>query len=145
MRSLLHQDSYYTAYFDEEKVQYEIYWHKQTQYLTDESFKEVISEMACLLEGKQYPMVRYLLDNRDFLFNISPDLQAWHANHIGAKVLSFSEAPLLNKTAIVASSGFISQLSIEQTMDENKKTSAYGATRYFDILEEAKDWLNKSN
>lgn len=143
MRLLLHKNNYYTAYLDEEKVQYEIYWHKQTRNLTDEGFKKVILEIVCLLEGRQYPMVRYLFDNRDFLFSISPDLQTWHANHVGSKVLKFSEAPLRNKTAIIASAGFISQLSIEQTMDENKKTSAYGATRYFDALEEAKDWLNK--
>lgn len=137
-----YEDKYCLAYFDQDEAFFEEYWYKETGNLNDESFKEVITNVSTLIDGQEYESIKSLLDNRDFMFSISPELQEWHAEFITTKTLACITKPELNKTAIVVSSDFITQLSIEQTLDENDDiNNNYGITRYFTDIEEARSWL----
>lgn len=137
----LYNDKYCSVSLDEEGEFYEYHWYSATETMNDEDFKEVIKNISAPLEGKKLPRLKALLNNRDFLFSISPDLQEWHARFVTAKVRSTVENPALNKTAMIVSTDFINQLSIEQTMDENEETNNYGEVRYFTEVEEARAWL----
>lgn len=118
----------------------EYYWHKETEQMTSEDFRRTIVEVSTLQEGKIFSSLKLLLDNRDFLFGISPDDQEWHASYTEPKLKAIVEDITSIKTAYVVSRDFISQLSIEQTAEENV-TMDVSDIKYFDSLEKARDWL----
>lgn len=141
MQVKLYDNKYCVVYFDKETLIYEYHWSKETQKLNDEDFAQIVRDISALLDGKKLTKLKTLMNNRDFLFNISPELQEWHAWFVTSKMQSYGVDMTLNKTAIIISEGFISQLSIEQTIDENRAASNYGMTRYFAGITEARTWL----
>jgi hypothetical protein len=84
-----------------------------------------------------YPEVDFfLLDNRNFLFSMSPALQEWSASEVTSKM--FAKNPNI-RTAVLVSSDFISQLSIEQALEEDAETIQ--TTKYFEDEQEAREWI----
>lgn len=138
---LKYEDKYCLVYFDEAEAAYEQCWYSETQNLSDKSFKGIIRNVSSLIHGEKRKAIKSLLDTRDFLFSILPELQLWHADFVASKMSSYVTNSELNRTAALLSSNFISQLSIKQAMDENKSANNYGATHYFSYLEKARTWL----
>lgn len=130
------ENKYFTSYFDEDLNLYELYWHKVSEEMEDEEYKLFMSQERDYLIEAGYRLDALILDNREFLFSMSPDLQEWQAGEILAKMLEKNPNP---NNAIIVSSDFISQLSIEQAMEENEK--AENTTRYFENELEAKEWI----
>ncbi|HAS42166.1 MAG TPA: hypothetical protein DCS93_16940 [Microscillaceae bacterium] len=139
MKVTVLENQYCSIYIDMELNLYEQYWHSASSDMEEEDYKEIHLKVRDHLVSHAYPLRGFFLDNRLNFFVISPELQAWHAENVSAKL----EAALLNarelKVAIVVSEDFISQLSIEQTMEENATSGE--VSRYFQDEYEAKEWL----
>ncbi|EAY28231.1 hypothetical protein [Microscilla marina] len=136
-RIKLSQDDnkYFTSYFDEDLGMYELFWNKESEDMEDEDYKTLMLKDKELLVA--YPDVDFfLLDNRNFLFSMSPDLQEWSAREITSKM--FEKNPNI-RTAILVSSDFIAQLSIEQAIEEDEQTNE--TTKYFEDEQEAREWI----
>ena len=76
-----------------------------------------------------------LVDARKFEFVIQKDMQGW----IQENVISVLNEIGIQKWAVISTPEFISQVSIEQTI-ESKRENNFQA-QYFDKEEDAMDWL----
>lgn len=138
MKVTIVESKFCSIYFDEDLQLYEQYWHKESEDMEDDDYKKIHIEWVSKLVENQYDIAFFLLDNRENNFSMSPELQEWQAENILAKVLENLPSPDV-KVAILQSEDFISQLSIEQAMEENQEADE--TTRYFDNEVEAKEWL----
>lgn len=130
---------YFKAHFDIELELYEIYWHETSSDMTDIEYQRWMQhQLEVMLENEYFKYYKnQLIDSRNFQFTMSPALQDWQDKNINQVMLKeMSDYP---KTAFIQSKDFITQLSLEQTMDETDETS--GLVRYFDNELEAKSWL----
>jgi len=135
------ENKYTSIYFDLDLNLYEQYWYSATEDMEDEDYKEIQTQMINFFkEHKEYIIHNYLLDNREFLFSMSPEMQEWQAKYVmeflAENMHTGSESI---KTAVITSGDFISQLSIEQTMEENEVSE--NAAKYFETEQEAREWL----
>lgn len=118
-------------FFPEEKI-HENVWLPASEEMEEHNYQEEsLNFLEILLKNQPE---RFIADTREMNFGITPDLQAWTNEHILSKVLG-----ILKKVAFVISKELITQLSIEQTMDESEEATL--KTRYFDNREAAWDWL----
>jgi hypothetical protein len=106
-------------------------WTKKTSEMYTEDFQTCIKEIWKAVREK-LPK-GFMGDTRNFGFTIPPETQEWYGTNIKD---TFSNTP---KIAMLMSSEFISQLSIEQTIEEDKNTGV--TTRYFDDENQALQWL----
>ncbi|WP_299458394.1 STAS/SEC14 domain-containing protein [uncultured Microscilla sp.] len=127
-------NKYFTSYFDEELNMYELFWSKESEDMEDEEYKVLMETQVKQILDNNYSTEIFLLDNREFLFSMSPDLQEWQANEIFAKMVTKQV-----KIAVLVSSDFIAQLSIEQAMEEDE--NAGQTTKYFEEEQEAREWI----
>ena len=139
MKVTVLENQYCSIYVDMDLSLYEQYWHRASSDMEEEDYQEIHLQIRDHLIQNAYPLRGFFLDNRENFFVISPELQEWHAENVSAKL----EAALPNaselKVAIVVSEDFISQLSIEQTMEENATSGE--VSRYFQDEHEAREWL----
>ncbi|HAS39313.1 MAG TPA: hypothetical protein DCS93_02485 [Microscillaceae bacterium] len=137
------ENKYTSIFFDEDLELYEQYWYPESEDMEEEEYKETITYMLEYITEKNYVLLNYLLDNRDFLFSMSPEMQEWQASNVASVLVKLLEkqgqSPQDIKTAIITSEDFISQLSIEQAMEENEVSEL--TTRYFEDEQEAREWL----
>ncbi|PIY12616.1 MAG: hypothetical protein COZ18_01630 [Flexibacter sp. CG_4_10_14_3_um_filter_32_15] len=68
-------------------------------------------------------------------FVVSPEAQEWMNEHIFAPAMEVG----FSKLAVVMSTEFLAQLSIEQVMEE--EVGQQITTKYFDEIEEAREWI----
>lgn len=101
--------------------------------ISEGDFKQELETQASLSE-KYHPM-RFLFHSKNFDYAISPDFQQWIDDNIFPRYIAAG----VKKFAYIMSADMISQLSIEQTMEE-KKAAAF-ETRFFENEEEAMEWL----
>lgn len=111
----------------------EMIWLPETFYMNAEDYKKEFRKYVEIIT--QYKPKAVLPDTIDMKFTISPKLQEWTNKHI----FTFSLSIGLDKAAFVVSEDFISQLSIEQTMDENEGKKF--KTKYFTNKEDARNWI----
>lgn len=130
-------NKYFTSFFDPELGLYEVYWTKETRFLNETDYKHLVLKEHTTATVKGYDVKIQLLDNRHFKFVMSPELQDWQEEKITPNLTSNGKYP---KTAIVQSSDFISQVFIEQTMQDTT-----GQVKYFDDIQEARSWLLKGD
>ena len=132
-------NKFFVAYYDEEHKLFEQIWLPESEYMTNEDYKA--TALANAAKGKELGLKidLYLLDNRNFLFVMAPEMQTWQAENVSSKVADYVTDPAALKVAIIMSSDFISQLSIEQAINEGHSDSE--SFRYFDDVEEAREWL----
>jgi hypothetical protein len=95
-------------------------------------FTDLINEVM-KLKGEEFKGI--LVDMRNFLFGVLPELQAWHKDEVYPKILELG----INKMAIVTSPDVFASISAEQTFDEYRGGTL--ETRYFKDPGEAKEWL----
>lgn len=139
MKVTLLENKYCSIYLDLDLNLFEQYWHSESSDMEEEDYKEPHLIMRNHLLGKAYAPHLFFLDNRLNFFVISPELQQWHAKNISTKIAETLPNPELLKVAIVVSEDFISQLSIEQTLEEHATTGEI--SRYFEDEHEAREWL----
>ncbi|EAY30552.1 hypothetical protein [Microscilla marina] len=102
-------------------------WTSSTQHLTVDQYRPEILALAKVFRD-HHPFVGSLSLTQDFNFIVDPELQDWVTQQ-------FNDY-LPPKSAMVVAAEFISQLSIEQTV-QNMET----ALKYFDNEPEAREWL----
>ncbi|EAY30555.1 hypothetical protein [Microscilla marina] len=102
-------------------------WTPNTRHLTIDQYKqEILAAREVFMN--HYPFACNLSLTQDFHFVIDPATQEWTAQQ-------FNDY-LPPKSAMVVAAEFVSQLSIEQTL-QNMDVMV----RYFDNEPEARDWL----
>ncbi|EAY30554.1 hypothetical protein [Microscilla marina] len=102
-------------------------WTDNTRYLTIDQYKQETLALLKVFVDHQ-PLAGILSLTQDFHFVVDPEMQEW--------ITKIFEGYLPSKSAIVVGSEFVSQLSIEQTVQDLDVI-----VRYFDNESEAKEWL----
>jgi len=120
-----------------------ITWHEDTKImeferfdipeLNDEMYKAEALEILELAES--YHPVAILNDDRAFTYPIIPDLQDWINTTILPRYLMVG----VRKAALLVSPDFFTQVSIEQTLEEDNATQFQ--IKFFDNREDAYLWL----
>jgi len=108
-------------------------WFKTTEEMTDEQYKTDMLKFAelAILHKPKY----HLIISVNFLYTITIGMQDWTNSTIFPKLISAG----ITKIAFLVSNEILSQLSIEQTLEENNASTF--AIKYFDIEADAKKWL----
>ena len=130
----IYKSDYQTIHFDKSKSLLSKSWTPKTEDLDAETFSAEVNQIAECAEKYQ---AKYILDDtRDFSFTITINLQSWVDNDVFPRFIAAG----LKKYAIIASKEFISQLSIEQTMEGEKGSQTF-EVQYFDNTDEAHHWI----
>ncbi len=131
----LHESSCFSIFFDSESKLFHYVFNAQTEFMTADGYIDELKTFIQLIE--EHKPIKVLGDMIDFKFMITPDIQAWVAEHL----FTVYEEIGFQKIAILLSEEFIAGLSIEQTMDEGNQNSFQ--TSYFDNAEDAMKWLQE--
>ncbi|WP_375562805.1 STAS/SEC14 domain-containing protein [Bernardetia sp. OM2101] len=132
-----YKSDYQTINFDESKSLLSKSWTPKSEDLETDTFHNEINKVVECAEKNN---VKYILDDtRDFSFTITIELQSWVDNEVFPRFIAAG----LKKYAIIVSKEFISQLSIEQTMEGEKGSQTF-EVQYFDNTEEARNWIENS-
>lgn len=108
-------------------------WLPESESLSDESFKsESLNNLSFVLSRKPKKILSNTLDLR---FPVHPNLQVWFNQNILKKELEIG----VEKIAVVVSSDLITQLGVEQILEEEEGQKF--TTHYFDNKEEAWQWI----
>ncbi|WP_299460853.1 hypothetical protein [uncultured Microscilla sp.] len=132
----LFSDQYNDILYDKES---NIHYHvtqPTTAQMTEAEFRQMLLNWKRLV--LPYKPQCILIDNLNFHFPVSPDLQDWVVQNITTPVLAIGS---VIKYSFVLPEEFISQLSISQFTDEAKNASSEDVIRYFPSREAAEAWL----
>ena len=99
------------------------------------TYKALVQEWATIVQT-QKPMA-ILINTKKHLVIIEPKLQTWFANEIFPKYTQSG----MKKLVFLTSQDFISQLSIEQTMEMERNDDLSFQTRYFTDEKDGFDWI----
>lgn len=106
-------------------------WTKETERMTD---AENRIQMLSMLDAiKNHHPKSLLVDSKEFLYAISPEMQEWVNRNI------FMVKTTVKKVAIVLSKEFFSRLSVKQALTEERPP--FFQNRFFDEYEEAHKWV----
>jgi len=108
-------------------------WSTNTEKMQNDAFKACVK--AIWANVQQHKPIGFVGDTRNFLFSIHPSVQEWYGANIDDTFGSGT-----NKVAMIMSKHFIEQLSIEQTIEEDKTKGV--TTQYFDNEEQAIKWAS---
>ncbi len=128
-----YESPFLTINLDAENALLEFVWHPSSSELDNETLKKEFLKEVELCET--HKPQKLLINTKNFDYAITPNLQEWTDANIFPKYLEAG----VTKIAIVVSQDFISGISVEQTMDEEKGKEF--DTQYFDNDTAAKDWL----
>jgi len=110
-------------------------WSPVTESMTWEEFKsELLALKEIVVKNNTYGV---LGDTSGLRYGITPEQQEWIGQNYFPDVLAAG----LKKYAIIVSTDFITELSVEQTIEET--SSAPFASKFFDSQEKALEWLLK--
>ncbi|WP_299461971.1 hypothetical protein [uncultured Microscilla sp.] len=110
----------------------------ETLYMNENEFREMLLNWRASVFEIKPRLV--LVDNREFQYPISPELQLWMVEHISTPVL---EMPSVDKFCFVMPEEFIAHLSITQFTEEANNVIEENHIRYFGSLTEAMTWLKE--
>ncbi|GAB4396036.1 MAG: hypothetical protein OHK0053_08690 [Microscillaceae bacterium] len=117
--------------FEVEKSLMVLDWKAQTAHWTEADFK---AENLHIVEVIALHRPQYMLSlSQDFAYSINPENQVW----IAENVFTAHKRNGVKKLALILSSDFIAQLSIEQSTEE----APVLPSAMFDNREEAEKWL----
>jgi hypothetical protein len=109
-------------------------WKPSSEHLSEKDYKRHIHTWADTVRDMRPHAV--LVDTRKHLVSIDLPMQTWFVENIFPKYAQSG----MTKLAFIESEDFISQISIEQTMDED--TNVPFKTAYFDTEEKALQWIH---
>jgi len=118
---------------DSTKSYIEIIRMLETAYMTEDDYIEDVKHWIAII--KELKPKHQLVDDRDMKFVISPSFQIWVNKNLIVPAVESG----LRKVAFLESPELFSQVSIEQTMDENE--DAILKLKYFEDETKAKEWL----
>jgi len=126
---------YDVIYVDEANRIVKNEWSTDTIDMNWEEFKtELLTLKEIVVNNNTYGI---LGDTSGLRYGITPEQQDWIAQNYFPEVIAAG----LKKYGIIVSTDLVTELSVEQTIDENQ--NALFATQYFDNQEEAYQWLLK--
>lgn len=114
----------------------EAVWLPESKNMGEEDYKIELRKQVELV--KQYGIKRELFDTKNFAFAITPELQAW----TDEEIYSAKHELGVVQFALVVSEEMISQLSLEQAMEEGKAHEF--KPRFFTSAQEAKEWFKNN-
>ncbi len=95
-------------------------------------------EIIAWVELMEKYHAKYMIANtKEFNFVINVDMQTWTGETVFPRLLAAG----MKKFAIIVTADILTQLALEQTMEE-EKTGQF-QTRYFDNEEDAIQWMKK--
>lgn len=131
---IIHENQYWRIGFDSAKSLMRYEWHPASKRMQIEEYKK---EMQINAEScERYQPSKSLIDTREFLFTIPPDVQVWTDTEITPRFIKSG----LRKLAFVVSSDIFAQVSLEQMLEEDNAMVNF-QSRYFDSMIEAEGWL----
>ena len=108
----------------------------QTEKLSKESYIKLVENNLAFIE--QYHPMYYLANACELLVPHTPDIQMYFANVYAPRLIKAG----VKRYGIIVSLEFITQLSIEQSVDEVRDTNQdIFEIRYFTTQEEAMQWF----
>lgn len=119
--------------YQQDKSLFLLDWLPQSSNMTDDIYKKEMLTYVELLEEHRPAFV--LFDTSKSEFVVGLNMQEWANENIIVRAAKTN----LRKTAFVMSKEFISQLSIEQAVEEDKQRVV--TRQYFADLQSAVDWL----
>lgn len=114
-----------------------VLWTPKTERMLGQELQEVLLNMAHFVEDKQ--IKRWMAQTKDFRFVIVPDLQTWIAGEFNQRLAKAG----LQKMAVITSTEFTTNVSIEQTTNEmemEQEEKKFGIA-YFDNVNDGMTWL----
>jgi len=129
------ENQFITIYYESDKLLLPHYWTDKTAEMSDEDFRENISTILKFIIQKGAKNL--LSDSMKFYFPISPESQEWVNTSFFPAVIKEG----LKKYAIMMTTDFLSQLSIEQTIEE--EAGQLLPVKYFDDEQKAREWIAK--
>lgn len=133
----VYQSPYMTLEVDQANRIIKVIWSADTERMTEETFKQELTKYVEVAE--QYRPSGSLVDTGQFLMTVVPEVQSWVQQNIHPRSLQAG----VRKFAYIVSKDVFSQVSIEQTMEE-EVTGAMFKTQYFDDVAQATEWLMKN-
>ena len=110
-------------------------WHPKTEFMEDDEFKEShMGIVHAVVETKSHAILGY---TQDFAYTIVPEIQEWVANDTFPALIEAG----LKKIAMIVSTDFFSQISIQQSMEEVQEDAPV-VTKYFNNADDAKAWID---
>lgn len=118
-------------YDADHNIGYQLYKENTTAEMTEEEYKQEMLKVVELC--RIYKVHNLLADTRNFLFIITPEVQEWTDKYV------FATNIYLKKFALIVSEDFISQLALEQVIEDG--ASASFETRFFSDIGKAQEWI----
>lgn len=129
----VYNSEFQTIYYHADLDLLEAVWKPACEDMSDDDYKNELRKQVELV--KKHNVKRELFDTKNFGFPITPDLQEW----TDKEIYSAKGELGVNQFALVMSEEEISQLSLEQAMEEGQ---AYVfQPKFFTSSEEAKAWF----
>lgn len=133
MKESIYENEFSETFIDSENSIYGYRWKSTNIDMTPEQYKAEMTRHASNIS--QYTPQFVLVDFRESEFIIDPDLQSFVSETLFQSMLDVGT----KKLAVIQTPDYIMQLSIEQTVNE-QKDSKY-ITQYFSDTEEAQMWF----
>lgn len=111
----------------------EQYWLPATEDMDDDEYQRI--QLATLKAFVDNEVELLFVDTQNMAYPIEPEMQQWSKEEIMDKLLQTK----FRKVAYIVSQDFLSQVSIEQTVNED--TSNRMVAQYFDNAKDAREWL----
>ncbi len=127
------ENKFYKIELEAEKNLLVVTWNSLSEDMSKDDFKEQQTKQTDFTIDKMITFV--CIDARNFYFTITPDLQEWTNNEQIPRAIKAG----LKKIATITPSDLFSEVSVEQTMEE--ETAKTIESNYFDNKASALEWL----
>lgn len=131
----IYESDYKKTTYDAGKSIIANYWTPATANMDEDEYQREIMVWVEAIE--KYNARNLLAQTQEFAYTVSVEMQDWTDKEVFPRMVAAG----VKKFAIVMSSEFIAQLSIEQVMQTESGTLI--PTQYFDNEEDAMDWLKE--
>jgi len=131
--NIIYESDCKTSYYEEDLSLITNVWTNKD--MANEEFQKEILIWVELVE--KYKPKNLIADLTNFIFTINIELQDWTGNEVFPRLTAAGA----RKFAIIVSQEIVSQLSVEQTMDEANPSKL--RSNYFASIDEAKKWFVK--
>lgn len=105
------------------------------EHLDDAAYRQNLLKMAEVVAAEENNFLGVLMDNRQFVFTISPETQRW----INENIFPVFVHKGARYGAFVVSKDLFTNISVKQTLEEDEATPF--VIRYFEDIETASTWL----
>lgn len=128
---------YLQAFWEPQNSLIHVQWLAETKYMQDEEFKDLLSQIAHVVEG--HKPKRWLANTTDFDFIITPEMQSWVSADFNQKLIDAG----MTKMAVLIPASFMSEVSVNQSTEEMASHPEKGALEfsYFAEVAPARKWL----